>query len=251
MPEPVFLGILTVAIASRIFWPNRTTACLFAITALGLAGFLVQRRGIDIAHGLTSARSQVETFVGTHFQEHPEHTWPPVVGEAYPDLQLIDQDGNLTSLSEFKGKVILLEPVGLPCEACIAFSGGKQRGAYDGVEPQQTLDSIDNFARRYGYVDLNRDDIVLVQVLFYNKRLTAPSPAEVRDWARHFGLERSDNRVVLGAEPYLLGPQTHAMIPGFQLIDKNFVLRYDSAGNSSRHNLYTELLPNIRRLSDE
>src|SRR5579885_426641 len=49
--------------------------------------------------------------------------WPPVNGQAYPDLKLLDQDGHEVALSSFKGKVILLEPVGMTCAACNAYSG--------------------------------------------------------------------------------------------------------------------------------
>ena len=36
------------------------------------------------------------------------------------------------------------------------------------------------------------------------------------------------------------------MVPGFQLVDRRFVLRWDATGHSPRHNLYTELLPRSR-----
>ena len=39
--------------------------------------------------------------------------WPPRVGEAYPDLRLVDQTGRTTSLSSFKGHVLLVEMIGM------------------------------------------------------------------------------------------------------------------------------------------
>ena len=39
--------------------------------------------------------------------------WPPKVGEKYPDLKLIDQNGSRVSLSTFRGKIILLETVAM------------------------------------------------------------------------------------------------------------------------------------------
>ncbi len=39
--------------------------------------------------------------------------WPPTVGEAYPDLVLRDQHGTWVTLSDHRGKVILIEPVGM------------------------------------------------------------------------------------------------------------------------------------------
>ena len=39
--------------------------------------------------------------------------WPPEVGKPYPDLNLYDHRGNLVKLSQFKGKVLLIEPIGM------------------------------------------------------------------------------------------------------------------------------------------
>ncbi len=39
--------------------------------------------------------------------------WPPVKGEIYPDLDLIDQSGARFLLSTLKGRPILMEPVGM------------------------------------------------------------------------------------------------------------------------------------------
>lgn len=247
----ILLGILTGVLMLRIFVPNHWTLGLFAITLVGMSAFVLENHASDVAQGWAAVQRQAETYVDKQLQPHPEHVWPPVVGKAYPDLQLIDQEGRRTALSEFKGKVILLEPVGMPCPACIAFAGGQERGSYDSIAPQPGLESIGNYVRRFGRVSLDRDDVVFVQIVFYSPSLVAPTPVEVRDWANHFGLQRSQNEIVLAAEPYLLGAETRAMIPGFQLIGRDFVLRYDSAGHAPRHDLYSELLPAIGRLAAE
>lgn len=247
----ILLGILTVVLALRIFVPNQWTLGLFAVTLVAMSAFVLENHASDVAQGWAAAHGEARTLVSQQLQSHPDHLWPPVVGQAYPDLELLDQEGRRTSLSEFKGKVILLEPVGIPCPACIAFAGGQHRGGYNGIAPQSNLQSIEQYTKLYGRVNLDRDDIVFVQVVFYNSGLTAPTTEEVRAWANHFGLERSSNEIVLAAEPYLLGTETRAMIPGFQLIDKDFVLRYDSAGHSPQHDLYRELLPAMRQLVEE
>jgi hypothetical protein len=41
------------------------------------------------------------------------------------------------------------------------------------------------------------------------------------------------------------------LIPGFQMIDKHFILRSDSTGPSPADDLYSKLLPQIRMLLDE
>ena len=41
------------------------------------------------------------------------YPWPPVAGEGYPDLELQDFRGESVRLSSFRGKVILVEPIGM------------------------------------------------------------------------------------------------------------------------------------------
>lgn len=175
--------------------------------------------------------------------------WPPRLGEPYPDLTLIDQTGQPVRLSSFKGSVILIEPVGMTCPACQAFSGAHRRGSLGGITPQQGLPSIEELFPRYtGGLSLSDNRIVFVQVLLYSMSMDAPSPADARRWAEHFGIDRSKNHVVLTGTKDLLGPASYEMIPGFHLVDRNFIFQVDSAGHNPRHNLFTHLLPMVPKL---
>ena len=180
-----------------------------------------------------------------------DYQWPPKLREPYPNLKLVDQNGDLTALSEFKGKVILVELVGMPCSACQAFAGGHERGSFASVVPQKDLESIEKYARRYGGVDLDDGRIVSVQLLLYNMKMQAPTPDEGRAWANHFGMKRSRNEVVLVGNPALVQPASYRMIPGFQFIDKKFILRASSTGRYQGENLYTKFLPMIKQLLAE
>lgn len=71
----------------------------------------------------------------------------------------------------------------------------------------------------------------------------------VTGWAKHFQMERQDHKIVLRGDPSMLGQETHEMIPGFHLIDRDFILRSDSCGHHPTDNLYTDLLPLLRRLA--
>ncbi len=122
-----------------------------------------------------------------------EFDWPPKLDEPYPDLQLVDQDGHLTRLSEFKGKIILIEPIGMPCQACQAFCGGHHVGGFRGIRPQPGLPSLEESARAHGGFDLSDPRIVKVYLLLYNSKMRAPSPADAKDWADHFGLRRGES----------------------------------------------------------
>jgi len=184
-------------------------------------------------------------------QPRPDFVWPPKLDEPYPDLNLVDQTGNLTRLSDFKGQVILVEPIGLPCAACQAFCGGHQVGGFRGVEPQPGLPSIKESARLYGKFDLSDERIVKVYLLLYGMDMRAPTPSDARAWADHFGMDRSKNEIVLTGLPSMMGDQSFAMIPGVHLVDRNFILCVDSAGRSDQtHDLYRDLLPRARALHD-
>lgn len=179
----------------------------------------------------------------------PEFTWPPQVGQPYPDLQLYDQEGNLTRLADFRGKIILIEPIGMPCKACQAFCGGHQSGGFHGIVPQPDLPSIEEAARTYGGFDLADPRIVKVHLLLFNLDMQTPTVDDARAWADHFGMDHHRNQIVLAGTPELLNEASYKMIPGLQLVDQRFTLRYDSTGRTNqRHDLYRELLPAVQKL---
>jgi hypothetical protein len=180
-------------------------------------------------------------------QTEPKITpWPPQTGRLYPDLQLIDQDGRSFRLSSLMGKVILVEPLGMSCPACQAFAGAHDKGAYGGMSVQRGLGSIYKLTPRYAKgLKLPRQDVIIVQLILYDTRLGAPNPEDARKWAQHFGMKRAHNEIV-AVSPYDLRSEiAYNLVPGFQLIDKNFILRSDSTGHHPKDNLYTELLPMI------
>ena len=185
----------------------------------------------------------------------PDHIWPPRVGERYPNLRLRNPRGERVELESLEGKIVLVEPIGMDCPACNAFAGGNRPGAsgFQGVQPQGGLPSIEEMLDQYaGGVTLSDDRIVLVHLLLYRPGRDRPPKLETAQlWAKHFGIEESSDVLVLVGEPYLIGPASYNMIPGFQLIDANFVLRFDSAGHHPKHDLWRELLPAVSSLMGE
>jgi len=178
----------------------------------------------------------------------PSFEWPPKLDQAYPDLELVDQTGATVRLSSFKGKVIIVEPVGMNCPACQAFAGGHRVGGFQGVTPQGGLESFEEYAAKQG---IAARDVVYVQLLLYSMSMQAPSTDDARAWAAHFRMDRAKDRVVLAGTPGFIGTASYNMIPGFQLIDRKFVLRADSTGHNPRHNLWNYLLPMVPRLVKE
>jgi len=179
--------------------------------------------------------------------------WPPRRGERYPNLTLYDHRGRLVSLTSLRGKVILIEPVGMTCEACQAFAGAGKLGCFAKQPVQPGVDALEDYFPRYtGGLLLSDPRIVYVQVLLYGLDMQAPSPADAQAWAHHFKFDTRPNVYVLAGTPALIGPASYAMIPGFQLIDKNFVLRAWWFGETGTgDDLWTQLLPMVPKLLAE
>lgn len=204
--------------------------------------------GCGLAYSFRDSPAVARWFMAAEATEALPFAWPPVLGEEYPDLELVDQTDRTTRLSDFRGKVILVELVGTPCSACQAFAGGKQYGPFRGGTCQQNLESIDVFARRYGNVNLKGNDVVLVQVLLFNDSMQAATAEDAAAWAKHFRMDRAKNRIVLAGLPAMATRQSYDMIPGFHLVDRDFKLDRESAGHTPRHDLYRELLPRMGEL---
>lgn len=179
-------------------------------------------------------------------QQLPD-VWPPAVGAAFPDLELLDARGEKVRLSSFKGKVVLIKPVGMSCAACNAFSGGNERGAFPGASSQQGVESIAAYVPRHANgLSLDSEDIVVVEILFFDMGMQAPSIEDAQAWSTHYGLDHKPNHVVLIA-PEVMRQPSYDMIPGFLLLDRDFVLRKDASGHHPVDNLYDSLIPSIPR----
>lgn len=177
--------------------------------------------------------------------------WPPVVGQFYPNLVLRDQAGQVVSISDFQGKVILLEVVGLTCKACHAFAGGNEPGKprFRGIEPQRGLDSIERYVNGYAKLSLDHPDVVFVQlVLFGMDGRGPPEEEDVRAWAEHFQMDRRRNEVVLVGDQRFISPATRKLIPGFHLIDQDGILRAMSSNDPNHDRLHSSLLPKLASL---
>ena len=175
--------------------------------------------------------------------------WPPRLEQKFPDLQLIDHTGREFRLTELAGKVILVEPIGMNCPACNAFSGAQEKGGYKGLQPQQGMQSIEKYLPIYAKgVDIRNPDLKLVQLLLYDFNMNQPNAEDARFWAEHFGLDKYENVLVVVSKTDLRGKESFRMIPGFHLVDREFILRKDATGHRPQHNLFTDLLPSIPNL---
>lgn len=171
--------------------------------------------------------------------------WPPVVGMPYPNLKLVNQNGKMTELASFKGKVILVEPIGMTCPGCNAFADGNQAGPFKGASQQPGLPSMKKLIRDYGRVQLPSQDLVIVHLLLYDMKMQPPSLKDAKAWASHFGMTTYNNEYVLvGKKQH----QVYELVPGFQLIDRDFRLVSDATGHHPKNDMYRHLFPYLGRL---
>ncbi|MEL6104562.1 MAG: hypothetical protein AAFU85_00940 [Planctomycetota bacterium] len=235
-------SILTIVIGTLVLLP-------LAIIALGAAGYRTEpilRRSIEAlpaSFTSTIGFSASDSGMVGH--------WPPIKGQPFPEVVLHDQNGEPTRLRDFAGKLILVEYAAIPCEGCQAFAGGQTHGGFAGFPVQSGLQSIEHYAAQFGGVELGNEDIVFVQVILYGKSVSAPTQEEVTAWAEHFQMDRASHQLVLRATPGMLGREAFDLIPGFQLIDRDFIVRSDSCGHQPADNLYSDLLPLLGRLARE
>lgn len=171
--------------------------------------------------------------------------WPPQLNNYYPDLELVSISGKKVRLSDYAGKVMLIEPIGMSCPACQAFAGAGSRGGYRGVVPQAGLPSIDSLLSQSG-ISQTDSKLIRVQLLLYNPSMQEPSLAEAKDWARHFGFGSRPNELVLLGDARFINNASYNMIPGFQVVDTHFVLRSDSTGHQPKNDLYKHLIPMLK-----
>lgn len=176
--------------------------------------------------------------------------WPVSIGSKYPDWELTDTYGKIVRISDFRGKVILLEPVGMSCPACQAFSGANDAGGFQGVSPQRGIESVGQLLRRYARVDPENEKLVVIQILFFSISMGIPTVEDAMKWRNHFRGLHHNVYVTFSQDPNLQR-SAYDSIPGFQLIDSQGVLRADSTGHRPVQSLYNDLMPMLARLLED
>ncbi len=165
---------------------------------------------------------------------------------------MVNYDGQEFRISDFEGRVILLGLVSMQSPVSNAYAGGGYKGGFGGVEPRPGLGSLDDYLEKHaGGLTPDFSDLVVVHLLIYDEDRRAPTIDDAMRWAEHFDLSGRPNVYVAVARRDLRGRDSAAMTPGFQLVDKNAILRADSTGFEPRHDLFGELLPEIPNLLRE
>lgn len=175
--------------------------------------------------------------------------WPPKLGMKFPSVALTDHDGRPFSLDSLRGKPVLVEFVAMTCAACQAWSGAHTHGVFEQLAAQQGLKSIEEYYRQFTRgLDLFDGQVAFVQLILYDTALKAPSKEALSAWRRHFHFDQHPNVFIVTGGEALCNSESFKRTPGFALLDKEGVMRFEALGHNPRHNLYTELLAGVRGL---
>ena len=173
-------------------------------------------------------------------------SWPPQKGQVFPDFSFVDMNGAKTSLSALRGKWILLEPVGMTCPACQSFSGAHKKGPFGGIQPQSDLHSIDDYLASAG-VNLRDERIQLVQLLLYDLKMQMTTLEHAERWREKFDFGKKTSHWVIAGGQDMINQHSFDMIPGYYLVDPNGMVISDSTGHNPKDNLWTDLIPKLKR----
>ncbi len=178
--------------------------------------------------------------------------WPPAMNAPFPDIPLIDTNGAEFNISDFRGKVMVVEYIDMTSPVSHSYSGAKTRGPFGGSRHSfdSSVSSFEETVSResQGTLTLPHPDLPVVKIIVYNE---AGAQAKVDDalaWAGHFGFTRENNYIVCVPQKDLRDKLTDKIVPGFQLVDKEFLLRVDSAGPEPKHSLQFRLVTMIPTL---
>ncbi len=179
--------------------------------------------------------------------------WPPQMNVRYPDLKLLNQKGQDFKLSDYEGRVIVVEYIDMGSPISQAQSGAKERGVFSTASNKfdKLTQSFDVMLEKNTEPSLTlpQDDIVMVKVIVFGPEGKQGSRDDAQDWAEHFGFTIENNVIVAVPEVDIRGEAMNGVIGGYQLLDKNYKLRVDSAGPDPKHNLRMTFMPMVPKLA--
>ncbi len=190
---------------------------------------------------------------GKNLNKNLPDEWPPRMNNPYPELELIDQEGKEFFLSDLKGKVIIMEYVDISLPKSQAQSGAALAGPYYGGDPEDIDKSIELFSEilrknTETKMTLPNPNVIHLKVIIYGEAGAQASRDDAQGWAEHFNLRKTDNVIVAVPKKDMRSDETQGIITGYQLIDKNMILRVDSAGTLPKHNLQLTFVPLVPKL---
>ena len=187
--------------------------------------------------------------------ENLPEIWPANMNEPYPNVDLLDKDGKRFTLSGLKGRVVILEFIDISSPISQGQSGAAVTGAYHGSTTSQ---EVDEYALPFSDVvkkslnagfNLPNNNIIELKIIVYGAAGSQATVNDAQNWANHFALGAAGSNIIVAVtEKDFRSKRSDSVVGGFQLLDRNLLLRVDSAGPKPKHNLSMTLLPLVPKL---
>ncbi len=174
-------------------------------------------------------------------------SWPPQLGQQFPLMPILTPTLEKRMTDLFKGRATLIEYASMNSAATQALAGSGERGPYGAVARYPSLKVLESYFPDYSN-GIQAGEINRVQILMVDLHAQIVSPGLAQAWNEHFELESKRGRIVLIASAALLQGSGSELIGGFQLLDKNMVVRADATGVRSK-TLFSKLFPALARLA--
>ena len=191
-------------------------------------------------------QEQQRTRLAEVLKSQEEAPWPPQLGYHYPEILFLTANGEKKAFADFKGRPILVEYVSMKSSSSQALAGANEKGSFSSIPLNRNFQSLELYFPSYAG-GINAGQIGLVQILLVNSRGGAVALADAQAWAKHFELEARGRTVLVGTSVLLRG-EASQLLGGFQLLDKNLVVRGDATGERSK-TLFSQVFPLIPRLA--
>ena len=133
----------------------------------------------------------------------------------------------------------------------LSYSGAREYGLYGKAESFDDYvlslsDTVKNETQNK--FSLPNGEVIVLKLILYNQEGTQPSAADAENWANYYRLKTSDNFIVAVPANDFRGEESDKIVPGFQLVDRDFNLRVDAAGPTPKHDFKMSLIPLIQKL---
>ncbi len=188
---------------------------------------------------------------GRPLNQNLPDVWPPKMNDEYPNLALIDQNGQSFDMDSLKGKIIIVEYLDFSSAVSQAQSGSGLLGVYgdENLEADSYAIPFQDVLRKNNVdIDLSSNDVLQVKIVLYAAAGDQASRDDAVNWAEHFNLTKEDGIIVATPEKDIRDKDSSFMVGGYQLLDRNLRLRADSSGGAPKHNLDLTFVPLFEKL---
>lgn len=197
--------------------------------------------------GKNPQQEQEKKLASEVLESQARNAWPPETGYEFPSMLFLNANGQRRSMEEFRGRMVLVEYVWMGSPVTQALSGSNQRGPFGKVPINKQFKSLEQYFPEYsGGVSIN--DVTLLQILMVDGASHEVTPETAKAWVKHFDLEAKRRTVLIGT-PALLRNEGSQLLGGFQLLDRNLVVRVDATRERSK-TLFSQLFPALPRIKN-